>query len=305
MPYILRKKLEEVGKYPIRVQFRIPDDEKICKYHDFRLPTYLRTSSIIVVNKNFSVERVINKPFDFQVISVGHYTYGRDCQCIYDRQVMLPHNLVKDYAIDSTMGLELHVKQVVHKYPDANGNIESTEIEEVFPENNIEGSKDFEIKGVSGNTVNNSELLVETQFDDEFFKDLKFEINTGFRLGLYTASIVLIRKLFERLIIEVLRQKYGMLNKELFYVDGFLNLSELIRNLRDKLDDFKPYDFFKLEREKQSFIDFLWKLREEGNAGAHSMPYLGYNEIVELKPSINKYSDLLIRMYKKVKEIPS
>lgn len=310
MPYILRKKLEEVGEYPIRLQFNLPDNEKICKYHDlnhdFRLPTYLRTSSIIVVNKDFSVERVINKPFDFQVISVGHYTGGRDCQCIYDRQVMLPHNLVKDYAIDSTKSLELHVKQVVHNYPDVKGNIESTEIEEVFPEANIEGSIDFEVKDISGHAVNESELLVETHFDDEFFESLKFEINTAFRIGLYTATIVLLRKLFERQIIDVMRQKYGMANMILFYSDGyFLNLSELIRNLRDKLDDFKPYDFFKLEREKQSFIDFLWNLREEGNAGAHSMPYLGYNEIVELKPSINKYSDLLIRMYKKVKEIPS
>ena len=91
MPYILRKKTEEVGKYPIRLQFTLPDNEKICKYHDLnhdsRLPTYLRTSSIIIVNKDFSVERVITKPFDFQVISVGHYTGGRDHQCIYDRQV--------------------------------------------------------------------------------------------------------------------------------------------------------------------------------------------------------------------------
>lgn len=309
MPYIMRKKLEEVGNYPIRLRFRLPDDEKICRYHDlnhsYNYPTYLRTSLLIVVNKDFSVERVINQPFDLFFNSIGHYTGGNDCRCIYDREVVLPHKLVQDYALDPTMGLEIHVKHVIHKLLDANGNIASEVTEEVFPEANIMGSVDFEVVGVSGQKAENLDILINTQFENGFLNDLKLEINTAFRIGLYTATIVLVRKLFERQIIEVLRQKYGMPNKELFFIDGFLNLSELIRNLRDKLDDFKPYDFFKLEKEKQSLIEFLWEIREEGNAGAHSMPYLGYSEIVELKPSINKYSDLLLRMFSKVKETPN
>lgn len=227
-------------------------------------------------------------------------------ECVYEREVFIPQNLVKDYAIDSTMGLELHVNEIVYKSIDENWKVVSTETEGVFPKGNVEGSKDFEVKGISGQIVSDYHLLLNTLFEDKFFDDLKFEINTAFRFGLYTATVVLVRKIFERQIIDVLRQKYTMSHMELFYKDGyFLGLSELIRNLRDRLDDFKPYDFFKLEREKQAFIDFLWAIRDEGNAGAHSMPYLGYNEILELKSSINKYSDLLVRMYRKVKEIPS
>jgi len=118
--------------------------------------------------------------------------------------------------------------------------------------------------------------------------------------------MVLVRKLFERLIIELLRQKYGMPQIELFYStqdDGFHSLSTLIRNLRTKIDDFKPYDFFKLDREKESFLNFLWDTNEEGNASAHSIEgLLDPEEINALKPSINKYSDLLVRLIQKAKE---
>jgi hypothetical protein len=308
MPYVLRKRLEEVCKYPIRLQFTLPNDEKICKYYrlDYGSPTYLRSSSILIVNKDLMVERVVNKSFEFLITSTGHYTGGNDNQCIYNRQVSLPQNFVTDYAIDSTMGLELTIEEVVYKYLDANCKVESTETERVFAEVNVDGSKDFEIKGVSGQVVSGSELLLNTLYEDRFFDALKFEINTAFRLGLYTATMVLIRKLFERQLIELLRQKYGMDNMGLFYSDGFLNLSELIRNLKTKLDDFKPYDFFKLEREKEAFVNFMFDIKEEGNASTHAFePCLGYSEIMELKPLINKYSDLLVRMYRKVKEIPN
>jgi len=95
--------------------------------------------------------------------------------------------------------------------------------------------------------------------------------------------------------------------KELFYSEndcGFHNLATLIRNLRPKLDDFKLYDFFKLEREKESFLNFLWKIREEGGAGAHHIHSLDHDGISDLKPSINKYSELLKHLIQKVKETP-
>ena len=307
MPYIVRKKIQEANKNSIVLQLALDKDEKICKYYDLDngIETYFRSSTTLIVDGNNCIKRVINKPFDFRFMSQGWYTCGNNNDVIYHRLLLLPQNFVRDYAIDSTMGLELEINEIIIKIPQGMRPDIVTESYKIFAEERVEGSMDFEIKGTSGELVYSSELLLNTMFEDKFFEALKLEINSSFHVGLYTATMVLVRKLFERQIIDLLRQKYGMNRKELFYSDGFLNLSELIRNLRDKLEDFKPYDFFKLEKEKQSFVDFLWNVREEGNAGAHSIePSLGYKEITELKPSINKYSDLLVRMYRKVKEIP-
>jgi hypothetical protein len=307
MPYIIRKKIEGTDNNPLMLQLNI-DDERIAKYYelDTGIETYLRSTLTILVDENCCVKRVINKPFDFRVVSKGWYT-GNGNDVTYLRRLLLPPNFVRDYAIKANMGLELEIDELVYKsFQGTSPPQLCSEANKIFSEERVEGSKDFEIKGTSGEPLHNSELLIDTMFNDKFYDDLKFEINTAFRVGLYTATMVLVRKLFERLIIDLLRQKYGMARKELFYSDGFLNLSTLIRNLRDKLDDFKPYDFFKLEKEKESFVNFLFDVKEEGNAGAHSIePCLDYNEIKELKPSINKYSDLLVRMYRKVKEIPN
>ena len=98
-----------------------------------------------------------------------------------------------------------------------------------------------------------------------------------------------------------------MSQKKLFYSEidsGFLNLSALIRNLRQRLDDFKPNSFFKLKKEKEDFENFLWKIKEKGNASARSVHLLDIKGINDLKPSINEYSELLIRLIQKVEETP-
>lgn len=279
-------------------------DDKLPKNYslDYGMPTFLRGTATVLVDANDKVKRYINKDFEFEVYSVGDYG-GSPIRCIYYRHFQLPRDLVNDFAIDAGDGIELVLNE--HVFKDNTG---KEEIEKIFSQSRVEGPMDFEPKGFSGETVYNSELLVTTQIADEAYNNLVLQINSAFSVGLFTATLVLVRKLFENLIIDLLRLKYGMGQMDLFYSKddgGFHNLHRLIKNLEKKLDEFKPYGFFKLEREKESLMNFLWKIKDEGNASAHSFgPLLGHKEINALKPSINEYSDLLVRLTQKVKETP-
>jgi len=298
MPYVTRRIVKVLYGKPLVLKVDLADDTLPRHYMlDTGIKTLLRGTVSLLVDENFFVKRVIHRDYEFEVNSRGFY--GDKSKVFYERYLRLPEKLVKGFAIDEGMGIELIVHEVVR----------GEEVEPVFPDARINGSMDFESKGPSGETLASPELLITTKFDDEFYDQLVFEINMSFRLRLFTATMVLVRKLFEKLIIELLRQKYGMPQIELFYSTadhGFHSLSTLIRNFRTRIDDFKPYDFFKLDREKESFLNFLWGVKEEGNASAHSIEgLLDPEEINALKPSINKYSDLLVRLIQKVKETPT
>jgi hypothetical protein len=306
MPYVTRKKIKLFFRKPLILKVDLADDTLPRHYMlDSGVKTFLRGTVSLLVDESFYVKCVINKDYEFEVRSKGsHEPYGG---VSYERCLFLPEKLVKRFAIDEGMGIELILHEVAKGEMLEDVFVEK-EVEQIFPDVRIDGSMDFESKGPSGEILASSELLITTKFDDEFYDELVFEINSVFSLRLFTATMVLVRKLFERLIIKLLRQKYGMPQIELFYStqdNGFHSLSTLIRNLRKKIDDFKPYDFFKLDREKESFLNFLWNMKEEGDASAHSLgPILGREEINALKPSINKYSDLFIRLIQKVKETP-
>jgi len=306
MPYVTRKEIKLKLKKPLVLKVDLADDTLPRHYMlDSGIKTLLRGTVSLLVDENFYVKSVINKDYDFEVYSRGFY--GANHKVSYERHLRLPEKLVKGFAIDEGMGIELILHEVVRGEVLENVFVEK-EVEPIFPEARINGSMDFEPKGPGGDILAGSELLITTKFDDEFYDELVFEINSAFGLRLCTTTVVLVRKLFEKLIIDLLRKKYGMPQIELFYStqdDGFHSLSTLIRNLRTKTDDFKPYGFFKLDREKESFLKFLWKVKEEGNASAHSLgPLLNSEEINALKPSINRFSDLLIRLIQKVKETP-
>jgi hypothetical protein len=52
---------------------------------------------------------------------------------------------------------------------------------------------------------------------DDFYKPILLEINLAFRNGMVISLAVLIRKIFENLIIDILRKKYGTKELTLYY----------------------------------------------------------------------------------------
>jgi hypothetical protein len=231
---------------------------------------------------------------------------------VYTRQLELPDELVNGFKLSAGMGIELVLNEFVTQKdwldPDPNQKID---VVKIFPDIEFSGVMDFELKGINGELVDSSELLVNTKFSDEFYTNLASEINNAFRIGLFTASMVLVRKLFENLIIDVLREKYGERPpfKELYFSmnDGrFHSFQTLINNFEMHIDEFKAHNVnFQWDAGKNHFFKFLRDIKEHGDACAHSIEMIhDPNDLNDLKPSIGKYSDLLVRLIQKIKETP-
>lgn len=305
VPYVIRKKIKLLCDDPLFLKVDLAD-EKLWQHYNLHhgYAKCIRGTASLLANENNYVECVVDRDYEFQLDRRGRYV-DSGSKAVYDIWLMLPQDLVSDFAIDANKGIELVLNEVVYGTES-----QVADVKKIFSERMEQGSMDFELKGVNNEVLPSSELLVTTKFADEFYDKLAFEINSAFRIRLFTATMVLVRKLFENLVIEVLRQKYGtgMPQIGLFYSiknNGFHSISVLIKNLRSKTDDFKPYGFFNLVKEKEDFLKFLWSIKEEGNASAHSIELiLNREKISALKVSSNTYSSLLVRLIQKIKETP-
>lgn len=110
---------------------------------------------------------------------------------------------------------------------------------------------------------------------DPFFWRLVMEINGTFAIGAFSATNVLLRKLFENLLVEILRKKFmgDARRTQLYWNESrkqFTNFATLIKNLFDVKDEFGSYQTILSE----DFQDFLSEIRGEGNVSAHSIDAL-------------------------------
>jgi hypothetical protein len=115
--------------------------------------------------------------------------------------------------------------------------------------------------------------IITSQFNNLFFQELQKEINLTWKLGLFTSTLILSRKLIENLVIEILRKKYpmssGSANLNLYYYEAkgrFHNFSVLLDNLEDNRTDFGP--------DEKTISKFLTKVKHfkfNADAVAHSI----------------------------------
>jgi hypothetical protein len=318
MPYKTRKRLKLVMELPPVFRIDLNDDVAWNHYHyflDSGIRYDMRGIVKLLTDKDDKVIRYVDKEYQFFVPHLrADYAYKQDgIQYVaYDRQLQLPDELVNGFNLSRGMGIELVLTEFVTQKdwlnPDHNQKIE---VIKIFPEAAVSGIMDFELKGLSGEPLPESELLITSKFDNAFYIGLVSEINDVFRIGKFTAAMVLIRKLFENLVIDLLRIKYGTEppNIDIFYStreNRFLHFSTLIKNLNNRIDHFRPYsNFLQWDKQKDSFINFLRDIKEKGDACAHSMEIIQKaDEINELKPSINLYCDFLERLIQKIRETP-
>ena len=127
--------------------------------------------------------------------------------------------------------------------------------------------------------TNNGEesKLITTTFKDSFYNDLRDEINAAFQAELFTASMVLLRKLTENLAIDILREKFPQSqhgNLELYYIRSqgkHQNFATLLENLNKKKTDFGA--------DKDAVSEFVAKAtrcKHQGNSTAHSILIVSY-----------------------------
>ncbi|MCC6603633.1 MAG: hypothetical protein IT327_10505 [Anaerolineae bacterium] len=136
---------------------------------------------------------------------------------------------------------------------------------------------------------------------DDFYKKLIDEINQAYNFQLPISLSVLIRKLFENLIIDILRKKYGTEELELYYDPRrrrFQDFSVLLKNLEAKQPDFHHIS----TNLNQNFIIQLNWYRETGNSGAHSIDTdkVAMESYKDKKDEINRNIHFLVRVLQNI-----
>jgi len=115
-----------------------------------------------------------------------------------------------------------------------------------------------------------TKILNVGNYSDDFYEDLQGEINKAYNYGLYSSVFVLVRKLLENLVIDLLRKKYGLENVDLFFnpsKNRFHNFSTLIEILEEKQLDFRPAE----PAINSDLIETINDFRQKGNSSAHSI----------------------------------
>lgn len=141
-------------------------------------------------------------------------------------------------------------------------------------------------------------INIETFKEDVFYKDLSHEINNCYKRGCHTAVFVLLRKLLENLLIDVLRKKYPENegdNIDIYYgrnTNRFHDFSILLKKLERRKSEFGA--------DGEAVEEFLKRIKPfklEANSKAHSIIIQGRKEDID-KPEIERTLGLLLRLNK-------
>lgn len=134
-------------------------------------------------------------------------------------------------------------------------------------------SKDHE--QIIGVPSSQSDLLIKSRFEDYFYSEMIDEINGTFHLGYYIATVILIRKLFENMILDLLKDKFPPTveeNRALYFINGtgrpkdFKDLIDSLALKQNELDDGHGTVHLLLKR--------LKAIKDLGNKNAHKLTHM-------------------------------
>lgn len=142
----------------------------------------------------------------------------------------------------------------------------------------------------------NDKFIDLVNYPDDFYKVLIEEINFQYINKCAISLSILIRKLIENLIIDLLRKKYGTTHIDFYYNPSrgrFHDFSILLKKLDEVQNDFHHVT----QNLDVTFIRELNDYRETGNASAHSIDTNINIEIFNSKKDdINNKVKLLVRI---------
>ena len=140
--------------------------------------------------------------------------------------------------------------------------------------------------------------VIDYDSDDYFINGHITELNKAYNSGCYTCVNILIRKIIENLIIDILRKKFPPTtqeNTELYYNTSkrqYKDFSVILDNLYTKRTDF-PLDCKKII---ERLVSLTKKLKDDANDKTHSWFYL-----VTTKKEINELElQTIIELIKKI-----
>ncbi len=136
-----------------------------------------------------------------------------------------------------------------------------------------------------------------TTFPDDFYFELVNQINRGYSYGLYTAVQILIRKLFENMIIDILRKKYGVKQLDVFYYTDQGRFHDFSRLLENTVEKIKEGDFvFVKDTFNKDLIDRINTFRDNANSKAHSIIInVNKEDLDKWRSEVNEITKLLFR----------
>lgn len=149
-------------------------------------------------------------------------------------------------------------------------------------------------------TISDDKFIKVNSIPDDFYKKLLTEMNLLYEYQLPMSLSILIRKLFENLIIDIFRRKYGETDLSLYYDTSrrrFHGFNTLLKNLDNKKTDFHSIS----PNLDKSFIKSINKYRETGNSAAHSIDVnLSIESFSQNKDEINHIVHFLLRILKNI-----
>ena len=152
----------------------------------------------------------------------------------------------------------------------------------------------------------NAEAYLEIEnVPDDFYRQIIDLINECYNKGIYAAIPIFSRKLLESLIVDILKNKYGNNDVNIFFDTNngkYHGFNKLLKAFENNLNDFKV-DMPSLEKR---FIREISKFREKGNMGAHVLELDFKKDKSTLdndKDTLNHIVKILIRLEKNVTKI--
>ncbi|MFK8214526.1 hypothetical protein [Haloferax volcanii] len=143
-------------------------------------------------------------------------------------------------------------------------------------------------------------FISSNSYEEEKYKKLVEDINESYKYRIYDATMVLTRKYFEDLVFHILQTHYSGDDVQMFYDQEnqrHYSFDELIDNLREGVPEIRQYSR-ELNRE---LVDDLRELKEQGNAGAHSIRVdFTDEEMEELSEDATRISTILYDVWRGV-----
>lgn len=200
------------------------------------------------------------------------------------------------FEVDEKIGLLIIQYIIQQNKLESNETDELDQILTFFGENQVNiGSLIGQLKSIS-----KGDFIDVNNVPDDFYRKLINEINLLYENQFPMSLSILVRKLFENLIIDILRKKYGVGELSLYYNKSkgrFHGFATLLDNL-----DVKKTDFHYISQNlDKNFIQKINKYRETGNSGAHSIDVnLNIDYFSQNKEDINYNFHLLLRIYQNI-----
>jgi len=139
-------------------------------------------------------------------------------------------------------------------------------------------------------------LSIEKPFRlEKVYSRLIDEINVCYEYEAYSSTLVMLRKLIENLLVDILRMEYAPKDLHEYYFDEskeqFLPLHILVRNLEDMLEDLRRLGLTK------KHLGIIKGLRKVGNRAAHSIiDLVDKRKLDSLRSNANKAVMILLRV---------